>query len=250
MSLSIRSIQHEAATDLVPRCAFLCLGPTRDGRIPGLRHITSCIGATAAAYHGAAMLCDVTPKDWAAEEDDVKQVCMADRLQRTQPTWRSVSRARATGTTSSPGRARPQLGAPLRSCLRFGHGARAARRGSSREVACGRSRPLTSPTSKTPPASPRCCSISSPRPSPQLSRRRRTGAPSWRTAHPARAGHRRTRLAGAGAPRRTWLELVGGVLEQLQQRLHADRVELRPEPCGAPRRHGRSRAPRGKDGSW
>jgi len=30
---------------------------------PGYDHITSCIGATSAAYHGASMLCYVTPKE-------------------------------------------------------------------------------------------------------------------------------------------------------------------------------------------
>ena len=42
---------------------------------PGYDHITSCIGATAAAYHGAAMLCYVTPKEHLGlpKKDDVKQ---------------------------------------------------------------------------------------------------------------------------------------------------------------------------------
>ena len=42
---------------------FYVLGPLVTDIFPGYDHITSCIGATAAAYHGAAMLCYVTPKE-------------------------------------------------------------------------------------------------------------------------------------------------------------------------------------------
>jgi phosphomethylpyrimidine synthase len=49
---------------------------------PGYDHITSCIGATAAAYHGASMLCYVTPKEHLGlpKKDDVKQGCVAYRI--------------------------------------------------------------------------------------------------------------------------------------------------------------------------
>ena len=40
------------------------LGPLVTDIFPGYDHITSSIGATmAAAYHGASMLCYVTPKE-------------------------------------------------------------------------------------------------------------------------------------------------------------------------------------------
>jgi phosphomethylpyrimidine synthase len=42
---------------------FYVLGPLVTDVFPGYDHITSCIGATAAAYHGASMLCYVTPKE-------------------------------------------------------------------------------------------------------------------------------------------------------------------------------------------
>jgi len=42
---------------------FYVLGPLVTDMFPGYDHITSCIGATAAAYHGASMLCYVTPKE-------------------------------------------------------------------------------------------------------------------------------------------------------------------------------------------
>ena len=41
---------------------FYVLGPLVTDIFPGYDHITSSIGATAAAYHGASMLCYVTPK--------------------------------------------------------------------------------------------------------------------------------------------------------------------------------------------
>jgi phosphomethylpyrimidine synthase len=61
---------------------FYVLGPLITDIFPGYDHITSCIGATAAAYHGAAMLCYVTPKEHLGlpKRDDVKQGCIAYRI--------------------------------------------------------------------------------------------------------------------------------------------------------------------------
>jgi phosphomethylpyrimidine synthase len=61
---------------------FYVLGPLVTDVFPGYDHITSCIGATAAAYHGAAMLCYVTPKEHLGlpKKDDVKQGCIAYRI--------------------------------------------------------------------------------------------------------------------------------------------------------------------------
>ncbi|MBP7149060.1 MAG: phosphomethylpyrimidine synthase ThiC [Acidobacteria bacterium] len=61
---------------------FYVLGPLVTDIFPGYDHITSCIGATAAAYHGAAMLCYVTPKEHLGlpKRDDVKQGCVAYRI--------------------------------------------------------------------------------------------------------------------------------------------------------------------------
>jgi phosphomethylpyrimidine synthase len=61
---------------------FYVLGPLVTDVFPGYDHITSCIGATAAAYHGAAMLCYVTPKEHLGlpKRDDVKQGCIAYRI--------------------------------------------------------------------------------------------------------------------------------------------------------------------------
>jgi phosphomethylpyrimidine synthase len=61
---------------------FYVLGPLVTDVFPGYDHITSCIGATAAAYHGAALLCYVTPKEHLGlpKKDDVKQGCIAYRI--------------------------------------------------------------------------------------------------------------------------------------------------------------------------
>ena len=61
---------------------FYVLGPLVTDVFPGYDHITSCIGATSAAYHGAAMLCYVTPKEHLGlpKRDDVKQGCVAYRI--------------------------------------------------------------------------------------------------------------------------------------------------------------------------
>jgi len=61
---------------------FYVLGPLVTDMFPGYDHITSCIGATAAAYHGAAMLCYVTPKEHLGlpKRDDVKQGCIAYKI--------------------------------------------------------------------------------------------------------------------------------------------------------------------------
>ena len=61
---------------------FYVLGPLVTDIFPGYDHITSCIGATAAGYHGAAMLCYVTPKEHVGlpKKDDVKQGCIAYKI--------------------------------------------------------------------------------------------------------------------------------------------------------------------------
>src|SRR4051794_27586847 len=61
---------------------FYVLGPLVTDVFPGYDHITSCIGATAAGYHGASMLCYVTPKEHLGlpKKDDVKQGCVAYKI--------------------------------------------------------------------------------------------------------------------------------------------------------------------------
>ena len=61
---------------------FYVLGPLVTDVFPGYDHITSAIGATAAGFHGAAMLCYVTPKEHLGlpKMDDVKQGCVAYKI--------------------------------------------------------------------------------------------------------------------------------------------------------------------------
>ena len=61
---------------------FYVLGPLVTDIFPGYDHITSCIGATAAGFHGASMLCYVTPKEHLGlpKKDDVKQGCVAYKI--------------------------------------------------------------------------------------------------------------------------------------------------------------------------
>ena len=61
---------------------FYVLGPLVTDIFPGYDHITSAIGATQAAYHGASMLCYVTPKEHLGlpKKDDVKQGCIAYKI--------------------------------------------------------------------------------------------------------------------------------------------------------------------------
>jgi len=61
---------------------FYVLGPLVTDVFPGYDHITSAVGATLAAWHGASMLCYVTPKEHLGlpKRDDVKQGCVAYRI--------------------------------------------------------------------------------------------------------------------------------------------------------------------------
>jgi phosphomethylpyrimidine synthase len=61
---------------------FYVLGPLVTDIFPGYDHITSCIGATSAGYHGASMLCYVTPKEHLGlpDREDVKQGVIAYRI--------------------------------------------------------------------------------------------------------------------------------------------------------------------------
>ena len=61
---------------------FYVLGPLVTDVFPGYDHITSCIGATSAAFHGASMLCYVTPKEHLGlpKRGDVKEGCVAYKI--------------------------------------------------------------------------------------------------------------------------------------------------------------------------
>lgn len=61
---------------------FYVLGPVVTDIAPGYDHITSCIGATAAAYYGAALLCYVTPAEHLGlpNNDEVKTGVIAYKI--------------------------------------------------------------------------------------------------------------------------------------------------------------------------
>lgn len=61
---------------------FYVLGPLVTDVFPGYDHLTSAIGATNAAYHGASMLCYVTPKEHLGlpKKGDVKEGCVAYKI--------------------------------------------------------------------------------------------------------------------------------------------------------------------------
>ncbi len=61
---------------------FYVLGPLVTDIAPGYDHITSGIGAAMAGWHGAAMLCYVTPKEHLGlpNEEDVKQGVIAYKI--------------------------------------------------------------------------------------------------------------------------------------------------------------------------
>jgi len=61
---------------------FYVLGPVVTDIAPGYDHITSAIGGTMAAYHGAAMLCYVTPKEHLGlpDENDVREGVIASKI--------------------------------------------------------------------------------------------------------------------------------------------------------------------------
>jgi phosphomethylpyrimidine synthase len=61
---------------------FYTLGPLVTDIAPGYDHITSAIGATMVAYHGASLLCYVTPKEHLGlpDTDDVRQGVIAYKI--------------------------------------------------------------------------------------------------------------------------------------------------------------------------
>ena len=71
--------RQQAVCDGAP---FYVLGPIVTDAFPGYDHITSAIGATAAAYHGASFLCYVTPAEHLSlpTPDEVRTGCVAYKI--------------------------------------------------------------------------------------------------------------------------------------------------------------------------
>jgi phosphomethylpyrimidine synthase len=68
--------------EICDEAPFYVLGPLVTDIAPGYDHITSAIGATVAAQHGAALLCYVTPAEHLGlpDEDDVRQGIVAYKI--------------------------------------------------------------------------------------------------------------------------------------------------------------------------
>ncbi len=76
------AMNMEKERELCDEAPFYVLGPLVTDIAPGYDHITSAIGATIAAQHGAAMLCYVTPKEHLGlpDADDVRQGIIAYKI--------------------------------------------------------------------------------------------------------------------------------------------------------------------------
>ena len=72
----------EKQIEICEGAPFYVLGPLVTDIAPGYDHITSAIGAAMAGWHGAAMLCYVTPKEHLGlpNEEDVKQGVIAYKI--------------------------------------------------------------------------------------------------------------------------------------------------------------------------
>lgn len=72
----------ERQQEVCDHAPFYVLGPVVTDIAPGYDHITSCIGATAAATYGAALLCYVTPAEHLGlpDSDEVHQGVIAYRI--------------------------------------------------------------------------------------------------------------------------------------------------------------------------
>lgn len=68
--------------EICAQAPFYVLGPLVTDIAPGYDHITSAIGATVAAFHGASLLCYVTPKEHLGLPDleDVKEGVIAYKI--------------------------------------------------------------------------------------------------------------------------------------------------------------------------
>jgi phosphomethylpyrimidine synthase len=75
-------MQVEREQEVCDHAPFYVLGPVVTDIAPGYDHITSAIGATAAAYHGASLLCYVTPAEHLAlpNDDEVRRGVVACRI--------------------------------------------------------------------------------------------------------------------------------------------------------------------------
>ena len=87
------------------RGPVLRLGPLVTDIAPGYDHITSAIGAALAGWHGASMLCYVTPKEHLGlpEVEDVRQGVIAYKIAAHAADLPGTAPGPATATTPCRG---------------------------------------------------------------------------------------------------------------------------------------------------
>src|SRR6476619_1074075 len=75
-------LQVQKEVELCHEAPFYTLGPLVTDVAPGYDHITSAIGAAMIGWHGASMLCYVTPKEHLGlpNREDVKQGIIANKI--------------------------------------------------------------------------------------------------------------------------------------------------------------------------
>ena len=75
-------MQVEKEKEMCYEAPFYTLGPLVTDIAPGYDHITSAIGAAMIGWHGASMLCYVTPKEHLGlpNREDVKQGIIAYKI--------------------------------------------------------------------------------------------------------------------------------------------------------------------------
>ncbi len=75
-------MQVEKEVEMCHEAPFYTLGPLVTDFAPGYDHITSAIGAAMIGWHGASMLCYVTPKEHLGlpNREDVKQGIIAYKI--------------------------------------------------------------------------------------------------------------------------------------------------------------------------
>jgi len=89
-------MQVEKEMEMCHEAPFYTLGPLVTDIAPGYDHITSAIGAAMIGWHGAAMLCYVTPRNtWACQTRKTSGLASSPtRSRHTRRTWPSSSGAR------------------------------------------------------------------------------------------------------------------------------------------------------------
>ena len=123
-------MQVEKEMELCHEAPFYTLGPLVTDIAPGYDHITSAIGAAMIGWHGASMLCYVTPKEHLGlpNREDVKQGSSRTRSAHAADIARHRPGARDRDDELSRARYTLRLESAVRAVARSGDGARHARR--------------------------------------------------------------------------------------------------------------------------